>query len=167
MPECGKNTLKIVGLMVLLYVMDVVFKAALVPIGLPWSNTLLLWMDQSSNPAVAGSYITALLASPAKIPLYFLSLCVFTPLTEEFIVRRGLYVSMRKKLPFAIAILLNGTLFGLLHLKDFIATGLTGIFLCYVYEKDKRLSTVVLIHSFINLFVMLKLFSRQLLGFSL
>lgn len=155
------------GIEALLYISDFVFRAALVPIGLPWSDTLLFWMDQSSNSMVADSYITTLLAAPIRIPLYFISLCLFAPLIEEFIMRRGLYVSMRKKLPFTVVAIMNGALFGILHLKDFVATGLTGFFLCCVYEKEEKLSTVLLIHSFVNLFVALNLFSQKLLGFAL
>lgn len=156
-----------VVLMCLLYVSDAIIAIALAAIDLPWSNMLLFWNDQTHNPAIADSFITALRASPARIPLFLLALCIFSPLIEEFIMRRGLYVAMRKKLPFAAAVFLNGALFGLLHGKDFLDPMLIGFFMCFAYEKGKKLSTVILIHAYMNLFVSLNIFSDKLFGFSL
>ena len=153
-------------LTILLYIFNALIAVALAAIGLTWPEIVQFWNRPGNNPMVSDQYISELISSPAKIPMFFLSLCFFAPLTEEFIMRRGLYVTMRKRMPFALAALVNGALFGLLHGKEFWDPMLVGIFLCYVYEKRGRFSTVVIVHTYVNLFAFLNVFSGRLFGFS-
>jgi membrane protease YdiL (CAAX protease family) len=153
-------------LTILLYVLEALIAAALAAGGLTWPEIVRFWNRPGNNPMVADEYISSMMSSPAKIPMFFFSLCFIAPLIEEFIMRRGLYVTMRKRMPFALAVLVNGALFGLLHGKEFWDPMLVGMFLCYVYEKRGRFSTVVLVHAYANLFVFLNIFSGRLFGVS-
>lgn len=143
------------------------FTLALAPWDLPWTNTLLFWSEQSSNSATLDSRITALLESPLLLPLYFLSICALGPLIEEFIMRRWLYAAMRLRMPVAAAILLNGSLFGLMHGKDFFATAIPGFFFCWAYEKTGKIETPILVHGFSNLLALLLIFAEKIFNFSL
>ena len=143
------------------------FTLALAPWDLPWTNTLLFWSEQSSNPATLDSHIAALLENPLLLPFYFLSICAFAPLIEEFLMRRWLYTAMRARMPVAAAIIINGSLFGLMHGKDFIAAAMHGFFLCWSYEKTGKIETPILVHAFTNLLALLLIFGEKIFNFSL
>lgn len=142
-----------------------VYSMALAPWDLGWTNTLLFWNDQSSNPATLSASISGLLANPLLIPGYVLSICALSPVLEEFVLRRWLYAAMRVRLPVAAAILLNGALFGLLHGKDFFGTAVFGFFFCWAYERTGKLATPILIHAFVNLSALLEAFGSRTFGF--
>lgn len=143
-----------------------VFTLALAPWDLPWTNTLLFWSEQSSNPATLDARITALLETPLLLPVYFISICAFAPLIEEFIMRRWLYTAMRVRMPAAAAIIINGSLFGLMHGKDLIATGIHGFFFCWSYEKTGKIEIPILLHAFTNLLALLLIFGEKIFKFS-
>lgn len=141
-----------------------VYSMALAPWDLGWTNTLLFWNDQSSNPVTLSARISGLLASPLLIPGYFLSICALTPVVEELVMRRWLYAAMRARLPVAAAILLNGALFGLMHGKDFFGTAVSGFFFCWAYERTGKLETPILMHAFVNLTALLETFGSGIFG---
>jgi len=145
-----------------LYAADYVFAMALAPWDLHWTNTLLFWSDQSSNLATRDPLISGLLRRPLLLPTYFLAICAIGPIMEEFVFRRWLYAGMRRWLPVWAAILLNGALFGALHGKDFIDTGLCGFFFCWFYEKTGKLEVPILLHAFTNLLALLLIFGEKI-----
>jgi len=151
----------------LLFVADQLYTLLLAPWDLPWTNTLLFWSDQSQNPATADSRLEAMLAQPFLLPAYLFTLCVVAPAAEEFLFRRWLYVATRRYLPVAAALLANAALFGALHGSDFMGTGLSGLFFCWVYERTGRLETPILVHCFTNLLAVALLLGEKLYGFSL
>lgn len=153
-------------MMACLPVMDYAYTLLLAPWDLSWTNTLLFWNDHSSNPFTQDARIEGLLENPLLLPAYFIAACVLAPLVEEFIMRRWAYAAMRKYMPAAAAILLNGFLFGLLHGKDFMATAAHGFFFCWAYERTGKLETPFLLHAFNNLFVLLLIFGGKLAGVS-
>jgi len=147
---------------VLLLGADYAFSLILAPWDLPWTNTLLFWNEQSSNPVTLDSTIAALLENPLLLPFYFLSVCALAPLIEEFIMRRWLYAAMRVRIPAAAAIIINGSLFGLMHGTDFFATAIPGFFFCWSYEKTGKLETPILVHAFTNLLALLVIFGEKI-----
>lgn len=153
-------------MMAFLPVMDYAYTFLLAPWDLSWTNTLLFWNDQSSNPFTLDARIEGLLENPLLLPGYFIAGCVLAPLAEEFIMRRWAYAAMRKYMPAAAAILFNGFLFGLLHGRDFMATAAHGFFFCWAYERTGKLETPILIHAISNLFALLLIFGGKLSGFS-
>jgi membrane protease YdiL (CAAX protease family) len=78
---------------------------------------------------------------------------LLAPLGEEFFFRGMLYNKLRQSLPIAVAAVLQGALFGLLHpfglSQSFIIAGI-GLALALVYEWRKTLVAPVLLHSSIN-----------------
>lgn len=122
----------------------------LAPWDQPWTNKLLFWLAGTNNPILSDSRIASLINNPLWLPVYFLSICVFPPIIEEFLFRRWLYVAMRKRLPVGWAIAFNAALFGLMHAADFMMTAIPGFFFCWAYEKTQRLEVPILMHAFIN-----------------
>ena len=147
------------------FVINYVYTMSLAPWDLSWTNTLLFWNDQSSNPATLPSRISGMLARPLLIPGFLIALCAAGPIAEEFIFRRWLYAAMRGRLPVEAAILLNGALFGLLHGKDFFGTAVFGFFFCWTYERTGKLGIPILVHAFVNLFALLEFFGSGIFGF--
>lgn len=140
------------------------YAMALAPWDLAWTNKLLLWHEGGNNPAIADARIAGVLTNPWQLPLYFIGICVVPPIVEEFLLRRWLYVAMRRRLPAGAAIALNGAVFGLLHGKDFFMTGLPGVFFCWAYERTGKLETPILMHMLIN-FVNLSMIFGEKLGY--
>lgn len=148
----------------LLFVGNYVYTMALAPWDLHWTNTLLLWNDTTNNPMVGDGRIGEVLGSPLLLPGYFLVICVFPPLIEEFLMRRWLYVAMRRKMPVAPAILFNGALFGLLHGRDFMGTAMHAFFFCWVYERTGNLKVPILVHAYGNMLALLMIFGGKNFG---
>jgi membrane protease YdiL (CAAX protease family) len=80
------------------------------------------------------------------------------PFVEEFFFRGFFYRSLRTRYPIAVAALIDGLIFGLIHFSFDGADGLLilpplaflGIIFCLVYEKTKSLWAVVGMHAFNN-----------------
>lgn len=126
------------------------FTLTLAPWDFHWTNLLLFWIDNSSNPANAEARIAGLLANPLLLPVHILSVCALAPVMEEFLYRRWFYSATRGFMPPAAAIALNGALFGAMHGTDFFATGICGIFFCWCYQRSGRLAGPILVHAFVN-----------------
>ncbi len=93
------------------------------------------------------------LKQAAKDP-YFLFLilivvCILVPLKEEIIIRRFLYVSLRKKYNFWISLIIVSLIFSLIH-GSILTAFIYSIFACYIYEKYNTLSITIFVHGFIN-----------------
>jgi len=76
--------------------------------------------------------------------------------------RRWLYAAMRGRMPAVTAIIINGSLFGLMHGTDFFATAIPGFFFCWLYEKTGKLETPILVHAFTNLLALLLIFGEKI-----
>lgn len=146
------------------FVADYAWQFSLAPWDAAWSNKLLFWNSASSNPSTLDSLLTGLLANPLWLPPYLFSICVFTPVVEEFLFRYWLYGAMRRRLPAAAAIALNAALFGAMHGTDFLGTGICGLFFCWTYERSGKLETPILVHAFTNGLAVALLFGEKLLG---
>lgn len=145
-----------------LFLLHYAFAMALAPWDLPWTNTLLYWLDESNNPATLDSRISYIMDNPVWFPGYVVSICVIPPLVEEFIMRRWLYVAMRKRMAAFYAIALNGAFFGLLHGRDFFSTAIPGFFFCWAYERTGKIETPILMHVLINTFGLAMIFGDKL-----
>jgi uncharacterized protein len=106
--------------------------------------------------------------SGAILLLPFITLAVWPPLTEEFLMRGILYSGLRVKLAFWHATLITSLLFGLAHLFGgidgaviwvaFIDTFLLSILLCYSREKTGSVWPAVGVHAIKNTLAFLFLF---------
>jgi len=87
-----------------------------------------------------------------------LMVIVVAPFVEEFFFRGFFYRSLRTRYPIALAALIDGLIFGLIHFGFDGADGLLilpplaflGVIFCLVYEKTKSLWAVVGMHAFNN-----------------
>lgn len=113
------------------------------------------------NPLVADFTTVADAANPMtelklflrnSIPRFILSLttmCVLAPLIEEIFFRRFLFVALRKKMNFPLALLISSMLFMVVHPNKALGA-IGGIYLGYVYEKGKSLPANILVHAMAN-----------------
>lgn len=89
--------------------------------------------------------------STQRFILSMTSMCVLAPIIEEIFFRRFLFVALRKKINFPLALIVSTSLFMVIHPN--IALGaIGGIYLGYVYEKNKSLPANILLHSLVNVF---------------
>lgn len=137
-------------LFAVLYAAHYAYAIALAPWDLPWTNKLLFWLDTNNNPSSFDPVTSYVLGNPARVLGYVVSICIVTPLIEEFLMRRWLYVGMRKRMGALYAIALNGSFFGLLHGADFFSTAIPGFFFCWAYERTGKMETPILMHMLIN-----------------
>jgi len=89
--------------------------------------------------------------------LYAIYVSLLTPVVEELLFRRFFYVSLRKKLAFPAAAVLNSAVFGILHFPELITGFFAGIFLCYAYEKEGNILVNIIIHGVKNFLAVLLL----------
>jgi membrane protease YdiL (CAAX protease family) len=103
----------------------------------------------------------AILLETIRHPVKFLILlfveCVLIPVEEEMMHRRFLYVALRQKMLFLPALLLSSVIFGIVHLSGAVAAFLSGLFLCWMYEKHQNLPSNIMVHGLINLSITLAL----------
>jgi len=84
----------------------------------------------------------------------FFSFCVLAPLGEELLFRRIIYVTLRKKIGFLRALFASSVIFAATHGTASLLVFPISLLLGYVYEKERRLPVNIMLHAFINLFVM-------------
>ena len=92
--------------------------------------------------------------SRAGFALRLFTMCALTPLGEELLFRRVIYVTLRKKLNFLRALFASSVIFAVSHGTASLLVFPIGLLLGYVYEKKRRLPVNILLHGLINLFVM-------------
>lgn len=85
------------------------------------------------------------------LAVYFLSLCVFTPIAEEYVFRGIMFKSLRKY-GFGFAALASALIFGLAHgsVSQLAFAVAFGLVLAAVYEKNGNIIGCVLIHALNN-----------------
>ncbi len=82
---------------------------------------------------------------------------VLAPIFEELFFRGLFYPALRRRMGPWPAIILNGTIFGILHLQPLFVLSLVlvGIVLAYLYEKTDSLAAPMIAHGLYNLVVIL------------
>lgn len=94
-------------------------------------------------------------ASPLRLLLALFTLCAAAPLAEELFFRRIFYASLRKKMRFWPAALWSGAVFAVYHGAAAVVLFPAGVYLCWVYERERRLLVNILLHSLVNLGLLL------------
>jgi len=87
---------------------------------------------------------------PYLIVLFYINIVLITPIKEEIIIRRFIYVSLRGKFGFIISTCVIRFLFSIMH-GDIIKAFLYSVAASYIYEKHSKLTINIMIHSLINL----------------
>ena len=82
----------------------------------------------------------------------FVGTALFVPAIEEMLFRRGLFVSLKEKMPLWGALVLSSVVFAAVHfsLLYFIPLAVLGFIFAYFYEKSKSLWVPILLHAFNN-----------------
>ena len=113
------------------------------------------FINAAAEPDIKDRMVRVKFLLENSIPLFIVSLvymCILAPVIEEIFFRRFLFVALRKRMNFALALFASSAFFMAVHPN--IAQGaIGGIYLGYVYEKGKSLPANILIHSITNLTV--------------
>lgn len=91
-------------------------------------------------------------SGPGGLILFVLGVCILSPVIEELFYRRMLFVELRKHFGFWVSALFSSFIFAIFHWNIVIIVCMIGIYLAYVYEKEKNLSVNIILHAMINLF---------------
>ena len=91
------------------------------------------------------------------LALVVLVTVVLAPVFEELFFRGLFYPALRRRVGARAAVVLNGVIFGALHMQPLfmLSLVLVGIVLAYLYEKTESLAAPMLAHSLYNLAVVL------------
>lgn len=94
--------------------------------------------------------------SPQKIYSY-LRLIIIMPILEEVLFRKILLVKLIERYSYITSILITSLLFSLGHLSlgQLLPTFLSGLILGTLYLKTKNISSAILLHSIINIFILI------------
>jgi membrane protease YdiL (CAAX protease family) len=98
------------------------------------------------------------LKTPAERAVFFLLACVFAPFYEELTFRVFVFNAFSRYVPIALAMILSGAFFGVLHSLDSASEILTvgvplaigGVVLAYVYASTKCFWANVMTHGLFN-----------------
>jgi hypothetical protein len=101
--------------------------------------------------------LTAVTQRPGTVAaiLIVAALAVFAPICEEIFFRGMLYRSLRNRLSLWPAVLIAGTLFGLIHIFAYPLNTIPvkivfGILMCLLYERTGSLLPGIAVHSFVD-----------------
>jgi len=103
------------------------------------------------DPADRTMLTGAAAASGPRLLLALISACVVAPVVEETFFRRIVYTTLRLKKGFWFSAFWAGLLFALFHGAAAPVILPAGVYLCLVYERERRLPVNILLHSMINL----------------
>jgi uncharacterized protein len=115
----------------------------------------IVLLPQTTNQAA--HKLTAVTHHPGTLAavLIVLGLAVFAPLCEEVFFRGMLYRSLRNRLSLWPAVLIAGSLFGLIHIFAYPLNTIPikivfGILMCLLYERTGSLLPGIAVHSFVD-----------------
>ncbi len=89
--------------------------------------------------------------SRLRFLLVLFSACALAPAVEEIFFRRIVYSAIRLKKGFWFSAFWSGLLFAVFHGAAAPVILPAGMYLCWVYERERRLPVNILLHSLINL----------------
>ncbi len=109
---------------------------------------------EDTTPDTMGLLKGVMAKSTPQFMLSLFKMCIVAPIIEEVFFRRFLFVALRKKMNFAPSLVISSFLFAVLH-PGLLQGALGGFYLGYVYEKSKSLPANILLHSLVNLFIII------------
>lgn len=105
--------------------------------------------DQNGAENVALKGIAV--ASRARLVLVLFSACVLAPIVEEVFFRRIVFTAIRLRKGFWVSAFWSSLLFSLFHGLAAPVILPVGLYLCWVYERERRLPVNIFLHSLVNL----------------
>jgi membrane protease YdiL (CAAX protease family) len=91
--------------------------------------------------------------------LYYFIAIIVMPILEEIYYRKIILCQIEKKYSTLIAILISSLMFSIFHM-DYIQSQISfifGILVSYIYVKTRRIEISILLHSAVNLFIIITL----------
>lgn len=88
--------------------------------------------------------------SQLQFILLLISICFLTPIIEEIMYRRLLYVTLRKKMNMIWSLLISACIFGIFHFSGVVLGFFFGLFLGYIYEKEQDILSNIIFHGIKN-----------------
>ena len=125
--------------------------ALVVSIGIMLLIALLIYLLGGSNPLTAEAEQVETMAG-GQLLLSIAVVVILAPIFEELFFRGLFYPPLRRSLGPTLAIIINGIIFGALHMRylSIISLILVGMILAYVYEKTESLYAPILTHALYN-----------------
>jgi membrane protease YdiL (CAAX protease family) len=126
--------------------------AALVAsIGIMLLIVLVIYLLSGSNPLTSASEQVETMAG-GQLLITIAVVVVLAPVFEELFFRGLFYPPLRRSLGPTLAIVIDGIIFGALHMRylTIISLILVGMILTYVYEKTESLYAPIMTHALYN-----------------
>lgn len=145
----------------------VAFPCTLVASQLVWILVIAFTGNSSTHEQLAIHHLQSTASSPLLYALTFISFSFLVPIIEETLFR-GLVLNWIKNITRsrACGIIFSGLLFGLFHysksqglsnIELIVSLALFGVFLGFVYEKQRSLIASIALHSTFNLIALIRL----------
>ncbi|KAF0127657.1 MAG: putative membrane-associated metal-dependent hydrolase [Elusimicrobia bacterium] len=104
---------------------------------------------------IKGSEVTtpfsqAVLESKWRMFAYFTGFCFLVPISEEIFFRGILYESLKSRFKIKTSIVLSALIFAIGHVNNFAMSFMAGLYLAFVYEKERDLTAAITVHSALN-----------------
>lgn len=96
----------------------------------------------------------ALSVSVFRYGLLLLSTCAIAPVVEELFFRRLVFTALRRRNGFWPSAFWSALLFALFHGAGAPVTLPVGIYLAWVYERERRLPVNIMLHAMVNFLMM-------------
>ncbi|OGR53450.1 MAG: hypothetical protein A2049_09455 [Elusimicrobia bacterium GWA2_62_23] len=132
--------------------LGVVFAALMGAYGLLGDGLAAVMRPVTEKNTVENAALQGVAAvSRLRFLLVLFSACVVAPVAEEIFFRRIVFTTIRLKKGFWPAAFWSGLLFALFHGAAAPIILPCGIYLAWVYERERRLPVNILLHSMVNL----------------
>lgn len=90
------------------------------------------------------------LGSVPRLVVVLFSACVLTPVVEEVFFRRIVFAALRLKRGFWFSAFCSSLLFAFFHGLAAPVILPVGLYLCWAYERERRLPVTIFLHSLVN-----------------
>lgn len=97
----------------------------------------------------------AVLESKWRMFAYFTGFCFLAPVAEEIFFRGLLYESLKSRFKIRTATVISALIFAIGHVNNFAMSFIAGLYLAFVYEKERNLTAAMTVHSALNIAALL------------
>ncbi|MDD2805213.1 MAG: type II CAAX endopeptidase family protein [Elusimicrobiales bacterium] len=139
------------------------YAGILLAMGLVLAAAYYIWGDSfaalmknvSASSDAQEQSAKAMSASGFRFFLLLVSACAVAPVVEEVFFRRIVFASLRARKSFWFSAFWAGLLFALFHGGAAPVTLPVGIYMCWVYERERRLPVNIMMHAAVNFLAIL------------
>ncbi|MFX3616415.1 MAG: lysostaphin resistance A-like protein [Sporolactobacillus sp.] len=114
-------------------------------------NTFLLGQPMQST------HTTDVVDLTRYSPIFIFTASIIGPILEEVVFRKIFFGSLRQRMPFILAASISSLVFALFHqdLPHLLVYFVIGLFLCFVYDRTKRIGVTMFMHAGMNAIVLI------------